>query len=276
MAFSINTNSNAMAALQSLNKTNKGLDQVSSRVATGLKVASTKDDSASFNIATSLRGNQGDLKAVTNSLSRAKSVVDVAVSGAEQIADTLNQMRTLAKQASDSGITKETRANYDKDFGALRDQIKTIVAASEFDGTNLLAKDKGTVSAIQSLVNTKDPTKATDPYKPDTLSVANMAMDVVGTETTTNLGDNSTIAGDDTTAATKMVTLLENMQSTLKTNLSTLGSASRKIDGQLSFTSKLSDTLEAGIGNLVDADMAKEAAKLTALQTKQQLGMQAL
>ncbi|KAK0350754.1 hypothetical protein LTR94_027714, partial [Friedmanniomyces endolithicus] len=36
------------------------------------------------------------------------------------------------------------------------------------------------------------------------------------------------------------------------------------------------DALEAGVGNLVDADLAKESAKLTALQTKQQLGVQAL
>ena len=66
------------------------------------------------------------------------------------------------------------------------------------------------------------------------------------------------------------------MTSTVTSTLSTLGSASRKIEGQLSFNSKLSDVIESGIGNLVDADLAKESAKLQALQVKQQLGVQAL
>lgn len=273
MAFSVNTNNNAMAALQSLNKTNKGLDQVQNRVSTGLKVASTKDDSATYNIAQTLRGTQSDLKAVTGSLSRAKSVVDVAVGGMEQISDTINQMRTLSKQAADAGISKETRAAYSKDFEALRDQMITVIDSSSFDGTNLLAKDGGNVSALQSLKNTK--TLDADPYKPDALSVANFNMTLVAS-VSGSLGKDSTIADDDGTLAKKMVDTLDTYATGLKTNLSTLGSASRKIDAQLSFTSKLSDAMETGIGNLVDADMAKEAAKLTALQTKQQLGMQAL
>ena len=59
-------------------------------------------------------------------------------------------------------------------------------------------------------------------------------------------------------------------------SLTKLGTGSKSLDNQLTFTSKLQDTLETGIGNLVDADLAKESAKLTALQTKQQLGVQAL
>lgn len=273
MGFSINTNNNAMAALQSLNKTNTALDKVSTRISTGKNVASTKDDSAAYNIALGLQGTQSDLKAVTGSLSRAKSVVDVATSGMEQIADTVNQMRTLSKQAADGGISKATRDSYSKDFEALRDQIMTITDSSSFDGTNLLATGKGDVSATQSL--TDKAVNVGDPYVPDTLTVTNFSM-TMGAESPGNLGNNSVITDTDGTKAKAMVTTLDTLSVTLKTRLSTLGSASRKIDAQLSFTSKLSDSMETGIGNLVDADMAKEAAKLTALQTKQQLGMQAL
>ncbi len=276
MALSVNTNTGALAALQALNATSKGLATVQNRINSGLNVSSTKDDSAAFTIAQGLRGDLGGLKAVSSSLSRAKSVTDVAVAGAEQISDVVNQMKTLAKQASDDGISSDTRAAYNKDFKALRDQITTIVNSSEFNGTNLLKSSGGAVSALQSLSNASSGSA----YTPDTLSVANQGLDLATTEAqstgagTGTLGQNSELT--DSATSKKMVDTLDTVSKSLNTKLSDLGSASRKIDAQMTFTSKLSDTIEGGIGNLVDADLAKESAKLQALQVKQQLGVQAL
>ncbi len=257
MAFTVNTNTGAMAALQSLTATNKGLSTVQNRINTGLSVASTKDDSASFTIAQTLRGDVGGLKAVTSSLSRAKSTVDVAVAGAEQISDLMNQMKTKALQASDAGIDADTRTALGKDFDALKDQINTIISSSEFNGTNLLKASGGTVAALQS-------TKTTAA----TLNVSNQDFGAV----VTALGTTFT----DAASAKTMVNNLDAQQKVVNTKLSDLGSASRKIEGQVTFTSKLSDVIESGIGNLVDADLAKESARLQALQVKQQLGLQAL
>ena len=278
MALSVNTNTGALAALQALNATSKGLATVQNRINSGLNVSSTKDDSAAFTIAQGLRGDLGGLKAVSSSLSRAKSVTDVAVAGAEQISDVVNQMKTLAKLASDDGISTDTRAAYNKDFTALRDQITTIVNSSEFNGTNLLKSSGGAVSALQSLSNTA--TGSGTSYTPDTLSIANQGLDLATTEVqstgtgTGTLGKNSELT--DSATSKKMVDTLDKLGTSLNTKLSDLGSASRKIDAQMTFTSKLSDTIEGGIGNLVDADLAKESAKLQALQVKQQLGVQAL
>lgn len=260
MAFSVNTNVGAMAALQSLNATNKGLAQVQSRINTGLNVASTKDDSASFTIAQTLRGDVGGLSAVNSSLNRAKSTVDVAVAGTEQISDILNQMKAKAIQASDDGLDADSRTAIDADYTALKEQITTIIKSSEFNGTNLLKDDAtstGKVSALQSLDTTS------------TLSVGNQAFETnVTGGLTKGLG-----AKADADAA---LAEIDTVTAKVTTTLSTLGSASRKIDGQLSFNSKLTDVMESGIGNLVDADLAKESAKLQALQVKQQLGVQAL
>jgi flagellin len=267
--MSVNTNVGAMAALQALNTTTKGLSTVQSRINTGLAVSSTKDDSASYTIAQDLRSDLGGLKAVSSSLSRAKSVTDVAIAGAEQISDVVNQMKSLATQASDAGATTETRAAYNKDFTALRDQIDTIVNSADFNGTNLLKTSGGSVSALQSLNST---TSAS--YTPDTLSIANQAMSLSSGTASGTLTKTSSISS--AANAQAMVSTLETYQTGLKTKLSDLGAASRKIDAQSSFTSKLSDSIESGIGNLVDADLAKESAKLQALQVKQQLGVQAL
>lgn len=270
MAFSVNTNTGAMAALQSLNETNKGMSQVQSRINTGLNVSSTKDDSASYTIAQGLRGDMGGLKAVSSSLSRAKSVTDVAVAGAEQISDIVNQMKAKATQAADAGIDSSSRDALNQDFVALRDQITTIVNSSDFNGTNLLKASGGTVTALQSLQDS-DTSSATT-WNPDSLSVANQGLDLGGSTITVSASGKI----DSQASAQAMVDTLTTTQTNLKTTLSTLGAASRKIDAQSTFTSKLSDTIEAGIGNLVDADLAKESAKLQALQVKQQLGVQAL
>ena len=279
MAMSVNTNVGAMAALQALNATTKGLSTVQSRINTGLSVASTKDDSATYTIAQDLRADLNGLKAVTSSLNRAKSVTDVAVAGAEQISDIVNQMKTLASQAADPGAPVESRAAYNKDFTAFRDQIEIIVNSADFNGTNLLKTSGGSISALQSLNNAATTTSGS--YVPDTLNVANQALSLAATETKSNgtatigvLGKNSQI--NSAPDAQRMVDTLVTFQDNLKGKLSELGSASRKIDSQLVFVSKLSDTIESGIGNLVDADLAKESAKLQALQVKQQLGVQAL
>ena len=257
MTLSVNTNVGAMAALQSLNATNKELTTTQSRINTGLNVSSTKDDSAKYTVAQTLRGDLGGLTAVSSSLSTAKSTTDVAVAGGEQVSDLLIQMRSKALEATDSGITDDSRSALGKDVDALKDQINTIIKSSTFNGINLLDGSTDAVSALQSTDTTQD-----------SLSVTNQdfASDVTG------LGATFT----DATSAKTMVTNIEAASKSVLGKLSTLGSASRKIDGQSTFISKLSDAIEAGVGNIVDADLAKESAKLQALQVKQQLGVQAL
>jgi len=270
MAMSVNTNIGAMAALQSLNSTTKGLAQVQSRINTGLNVSSTKDDSAKYTVAQKLRGDMGELSAVGSSLNRAKSTTDVAVAGAEQVSDLLNQMQSKAKEASDTGIDAASRTAITKDLNALKQQVETVIDSSEFNGTNLLkgtgAATDGTVSALQSLGSTGASGTLTVGNQGFTAKAATGFGAAVGTD----------IALADGAAADTLMGTLKTFSAAVRTSLSDLGSASRKIDGQVSFNSKLSDVIEAGIGNMVDADLAKESAKLQALQVKQQLGVQAL
>jgi flagellin len=269
MSLSINTNSGAMAALQNLTSTNNLLAASQNHINTGLKVASTKDDSAAYGIAQKLRGDLGGLGAVSNSLSRAKSVLDVAVTGAEQISDIVNTMSSKAKEAADA-IDQTSRDAINRDFTAYRDQIGTIVKSSDFNGTNLLSSGGGGLTALLTIQD-GDTTSATT-WDPDSLTVANQDFSYGGgIITVAAAGDISTQA-----AAQAMVDTLDATKTALATSVSTLGSASRRIDAQVTFNSKLTDVITSGIGNLVDADMAKESANLQALQVKQQLGVQAL
>lgn len=247
MGLSINTNSGASAALQSLNATNRQLATTQSRINTGLNVSSTKDDSSAYTIAQGLRGDLGELKAVTSSLGTAKSVTDVAVAGAEQISDVVNQMKELATKASDTTISAETRKAYNDDFKALRKQVTTIIDSSEFNGTNLLKTGGGTVGALQSLQD-KSATPGTTTYVSDTLTVANQELTLATTETKATTATNGVLGADSEIAsaadAAAMKSTLEVYGKKVDASLSTLGSASRQIDNQITFTSKLSDTIE--------------------------------
>lgn len=266
MAFSVNTNAGAMAALQSLNATNRSMETTQSRITTGLNVASTKDDSAKYTTAQTLRGDLGKLSAVTSSLNNAKSVTDVAVAGAEQISDLVNQMKSKTLEASDAGLDTESRTAIWKDLTALKEQITTIIDGSDFNGVNLLkdaaAPDTdGKVSALQSITDGAE-----------VLDVENQAFTAAFELVV--IPDLSTATG--AADADGLTTLLDAAFTTVKTSLSDLGAASRKIEGQLAFNSNLTDVVTSGIGNLVDADLAKESASLQALQVQQQLGVQAL
>ena len=253
MANSINTNSGALVALQSLNATSRDLATVQNRVNTGLKVSSAKDNGAIFAIASGLRAEQGALDSVKNSIQRGQSVIDVALAAGDTITKALEEQKGLAVaiQSSVAGSAAETA--YLADFNALGAEITSALAGANFDGINLFSAGSATNNLV---VQTGTSTTYT-------------VHGAAGPATTVST---ATVA----TRATATAANVETANTAFAAKLGTLGSNSKSLERQLTFTSKIQDALEAGVGNLVDADLAKESARLTALQTKQQLGVQAL
>ena len=260
--LSVNTNTSALTALQYLTNTNSDLQTTENAVSSGLKVSSAKDNGAIFAIAQNMRGNVAGYAAVTDSLNRGISVVDTALSAAESVSDLLIQMKANALAASDTSLDTASRTSLAADFQSMAAQITSIVQNASFNGINLVSNSAGTgagtsISALAS---------ASDQSQTITVGAQNLTV------TNLNVG---TAYTNQTTAAT-MVATVSAAIATVNTSLSALSSGSKKFSIQADFVSKLSDTLTTGIGNLVDADMAKESALLTSLQTKQQLGIQAL
>ena len=260
MAFSVNTNAGAFAALQNLNKTSSGLQTVQSRINTGEKVSSAKDDAATFAIAQKLRGDVAGLNAVKSSLDRASSTVDVAIAAGEAVSDLLIELKEKAVAAKDSGLDTASRTSLNNDFSQLRSQITSIVQNAEFNGTNVVNSGGSSVVAI------------TNDTGSNKISIAAQDLSVSGTKVTLTSSQSIGTA----TAAGSVVTAIESSIANVNDALSALGSGAKRIELQRGFVDKLSDSIEVGIGNLVDADLAKESAALQSLQVKQQLGLQAL
>jgi len=260
MTISVHTNKAALTALQNLNKTNDELASVQNRVNTGLRISNAKDNAAIWAIAQGQRADIGALGAVRISLERANSIAEVSLSAGETISDLLVQLKEKVVAAMDTSLDATSRTALNSDFRAILGQITQVVQNAEFDGANIFS---GTGGDIQFLANADATSRLT-------LSTRSLALG----------GSNITITANanilTVTLAASVLTRLNNSISNVNQALGNLGSQAKQIDAHLDFVSKLTDVLEAGVGNLVDADLAKESARLQALQVQQQLGAQAL
>ena len=260
MTNSVNTNLGALVALQNLNATNADLAMTQTRINTGKKVSSAKDNGAIWAIAQGQRADIGALGAVKSSLDRGISAVDVGLAAGESISDLLLQLKEKALAATDKSLTTASRKALNEDFKSIRDQINTVAGNADFNGINLL---KTGATGFQALANAAGTSSLT--VTPEVLSLGSTNVTVA---TTTTIGT-STLA---TTALGLVNASIDNVSSAL----ARLGTKSKALETHRTFVGKLTDALESGVGNLVDADLAKESAKLQSLQTKQQLGVQAL
>jgi flagellin len=260
--LSVNTNSSAMLALQYLNKTASQIGRTETAVSTGLRVSTARDDGATYAIAQNMRGDVAGCSSIEDSLNRGLSALDVALSAGQSISDLMIEMKEKALAAADTSLDTASRDALNQDFIALRDQISTVVANASFNGLNMLDGSTTQVTALAS----------TDGSRRITVMTQNFGFghSVLGSAFTAAVSIGSS------SSASTMVKVVTSALVNIDSALSKLSAGAKKYSIQLGFTQKLSDSLKTGIGNLVDADMATESANLTALQTKQQLGVQAL
>ena len=260
MVMSVNTNVGAMIALQNLNATNAQLATTQSRINTGKSVSTAKDNGAIWAIAQGQRAEIGALNAVKQSLDRGVAAVDVALAAGETVSDLLLQMKEKALAATDASLTTSARSALNEDFKALRDQIASVTGNADFNGINLL---KTGATGFQALANAAGTSTLT--VGAEVMALGSTTVSVATTQSIETL-----------TKASASLTAVSNSIDAVSGALARLGTKSKALTTHITFVGKLSDALESGVGNLVDADLAKESAKLQALQTKQQLGVQAL
>lgn len=261
MSNSVLTNTSAAIALQNLTTTNNKLGEVQGRISTGLKVQGAKDNASIWAIAQKQRADVGALASVKSSLDRATSVADVALSAGESISDLLNQLKEKVVAAKDSSLGTQSRTLLDGDFKALLKAISSAVENATFDGGNILNGSLPT--GLQFLANAS----ATS-----TVTLSGKDLTLGGTILTLDLNESLTSITGATSALAKLDASITNVNAAL----GAIGAQAKQIDAHNIFVSKLTDTLTSGIGNLVDADLAKESARLQALQVQQQLGAQSL
>jgi flagellin len=258
---SVNTNNGALVALAALNRTNEQLATTQKRISTGFRVADAKDDGAAFAVAQSVRSDVAGLTSANEQLGGTSGILDTALAGLTKVSDKMSEVRGVLVKLADDTLNADQRAQYETQYDALRTQITNFIEDATYNGRTLLSTDAGEGGG--DIATTRNETGTT--Y---TLT----AVDGAGT---------LIVAAAPTDAAAAQAALAadgdyDTVEIAINNALNQFGSDSRYINSQIAYNKNKMDSLEAGLGALIDADLAKESAKLQSLQIRQQLGTQSL
>lgn len=261
---SINTNNSAMMALQSLNRTNEALAQVQKRVSTGYRVADAKDDGGAFAIAQTVRADTATLNAVNEQIGGMRGLVDISLTALEQVSNTMIEVRSVLTRLADGSISDEARNQYNQQYAQLRTQITDFLADADYSGHNLLT---GTSPGDDIVAMRNESADAADLYTLAALGPDTNFIVAAGPFAT---------AADAQAALTPSTGDFDSINNVINDAMNRLGSDARYLDAQINYNRDKIDSIEGGLGSLIDANLAKESARLQALQIRQQLGTQTL
>jgi flagellin len=258
---SVNTNIGSQVALQSLNRTSDQLSVVQKRISTGFRVADAKDDGGAFAVAQTVRSDVAGLTAANEQLGGVKGILDTTFAALNKASETMINVRSTLTRLADGTINADQRAQYNAQYTALKTQMDNFIADATYNGRTLLSTDTGAGGG--NIVAIRNESAGTF-----TITAVDAAADMV-----------LDAAPADAAAAQASLDASGNfkeVEAAVADALNKFGADSNYVDGQIRYNKDKIDAMEGGLGALVDADLAKESAKLQSLQIRQQLGTQAL
>ena len=260
MTISVQNNSAALTALQNLNSTNDKLANVQQEIATTLAVSQPKDNPSVWATSQGQKLDVDGLASVTQSLNRASSISDIALSAGQTVVDLLTKLKQDALSAQDPQLDSTARQSLNSDFTGLLQRITTALSGAGFDGANLLDGSGGDLRFLA----TSDATQVV------TLPAKNLSLGG-GIITLTSTSTIST-----TQAASAMMAQIDASMSNVTSALADIGDQAKLISAHNVLVQNLSNVLTQGMGDLINADTEADSARLAALQVQQQLGAQSL
>ena len=302
---SIMTNTSAMTALQTLRRVTDDLATTQDRISTGLKVNNAKDNAAYWSIATTMRSDNKVLSTVQDALGLGASRIDTAYTSMENALELVDEIKQKVLAAI--GMSEDNKEKIQSEISAYQAQLRSIARTANFSGVNWLYVDGLSEDRIISAF-TRDQDGAillgsidvnVDAIKLyDEAATTNTTMGILEGLRLGTTGERNNTAVDPTpgtVAATdgyavdtldvfgfddeqirQMLTVVDITLAEMTEAATAIGSIKRRIDIQKDYTSKLMDSIDRGVGQLVDADMNRESTRLQALQVQQQLGIQSL
>jgi flagellin len=275
MSFnSVNTNRQAVFAMQSLNLTNSELGGVQKRVSTGFRVADARDDGGAFAVAQAVRSDVAGVTAVGEQLGGVKGVLQTTFAALSVVSDTMKQVRATLTRLADGAINGDQRAQYEKQYELLTKQVSDFIDDATYNGRTLLQLGPSVVT-VGTVVSTIGSAGGGDITGIRNEGGGTFTINAVDGETLKL----STTAPADATVAQTMIAAgggFDDIDGLISTALNEFGASMQYVENQINYNAKKVDAMNDGLGALVDADLAKESSRLQALQTRQQLGIQTL
>jgi flagellin len=264
---SVNTNMGAMVALQSLESTQSQLSVTEKQISTGYRVADSTDDGAAYAIAQNIRSTVGALTSANQQLGAVQGLLSTTQTGLNNISNTMASMRDVLVNLSSTSVEGTQRADYIQQYQSMLTNVQTDVQDADYTGKTLIGDLSGSSGTFGRVAVARNENGAS--Y--GVASFSGSAMYGSISFTSTQLAGASTVAALITATGTFL-----NQMNSVGTELNSIGSSINYVNNQTTYNSDKIDSLNSGLGSLIDADLAKESAQLTALQIRQQLGTQAL
>ncbi|MDQ0319161.1 flagellin [Pararhizobium capsulatum DSM 1112] len=306
---SILTNSAAMAALSTLRSINDGMETTQGRVSSGLRVETAADNAAYWSIATTMKSDNKALSTVQDALGLGAAKTDTAYTGLENSINIVSEIKAKLVASREPGVDK---LKINKELTELKNQLVSTAQSASFSGENWLYRDASTIAlgtremvgsftrsadgivsvgtlefdaSTSVLIDTEEAdngalTKGVETFEADGTTSRGVyyLLDVAASTAATATGAAEVALTATTTDAEVegMISSVDAMLTQLTDSAATLGATNTRISMQDDFMADLMDVIDKGVGRLVDADMNEESTRLKALQTQQQLGIQAL
>ncbi|MBM6584436.1 hypothetical protein ILT44_30055 [Microvirga sp. BT689] len=286
---SINTNLSAMTALQSLKSTQSNLSKTQSQISTGLRVGEASHNASYWSIATQMKSDNGALSAVKDSIKQSKATINTFTSAIDKTLTYLNKMKEGLVAAAQPGVDF---AKIQTEFDAHIAGMKSAAASAQFNGQNWLTKgtDTDVVSPYNGSGNAVGmltiKTSETQLFADAAAGTGGLLGDVAAVRLFSpagydpdGAGPTTPLAADDSATAAEIAGFLVDVDTAIAdvTKASSmLGANKALLETQEEFIAALSDNVTAGVSAFVDADMNEASTRNQALQTQQQLGVQAL
>ena len=273
---SVNTNVGAMTALESLNETQMALQGTQKQISTGYRVADATDDGAAYAVAQTVRSNVAGLTAATQQLSSTAGLMKTTLNSLDTVSKTMSQVQAVLSELGNGSIASSQRSQYNSNLKNYVSEIKSALSGASYQGKNLVDNITNNLASdtTYTSVNIVQDERGTK------LTVNVQGLSTVYNAINTLYNTLNTVSGASAAAsAAGAVTATGSFTTAMKTAVNALdyyGNMSNFVDSQVSFNNNRIDALNTGLGALVDSNLSQEAAKLQALQTRQQLGTQAL
>jgi flagellin len=220
-----------------------------------------------------VRSTVGALTSANQQLGNVQGLLSTTQSGLNKISNTMASMRDVLIALSSGSVSGSDRTNYVAQYNTLLQNLKSFIQDANYNGKTLIGNvggSNGTYTRVTVVRNEIGASYSIASYSGSTL----FACVNYGTATGATFQSALLVASLIGTSTSKNSFI--RMQNAVNNELNTIGSAINYVTNQISYNSTKIDSLNAGVGALVDANLAQESAQLQALQIRQQLGTQAL
>ena len=256
----INTNVMSLTSQRALNSSQNALTTAMSRLSSGLRVNSAKDDAAGIVIAESQTTQIRGMTVAMRNANDGMSLAQTAEGAIGQVNDAFQRMRELAVQSSNGTYTSTDRINLNTEFTELGKEVNRILAGTEFNGLKVTGADAGVTTFQVGANNTTN----------DQITVTTVDLSA---DAGVTLATAAVITGTGATASLAAIDLIDTALENLGTERATYGAIQNRFETAISNLQVSSENQTAARSRIVDADFAAETAEMTRGQILQQAGV---